>query len=453
MRYTLFFVLIFAFFGIIAGCDVFKKDPEGNFDDSSTWSSIQTRIIEPKCAGCHTAGTAFADQSGLILTKDVAFKEIVSGEVKNSSAKKDGLEMVGTKGLESLYKSFFWEKINYPNEEHYLNDHPYYGALMPFGSDPLTNGELKLIRGWIEAGAPQTGKVADLKLLDDKTKYERPAFKPLAKPESGIQIHLTPFQIAANYDREFNEYKLVGNPQELYINRYEIEMRSGSHHFILYNFRSNMPASMMPKEGVKRDLRDANGNYIIENVLQMQYHSFFAGTQWPRLNYKFPEGVALKMPANVGFDMNSHYVNKTSKPIDGEVYVNFHTIDKSQVKYEAKILDYNNTNFTLPPKQVTTVEKTYMTNKKMNIFQLFSHAHQLMTEFKVQIVGGANNGKIIYVSYDWQHPPILSFDTPLVLEAGQGLKLIATYNNTTDRTIGFGLKSDDEMMILFGYYY
>jgi hypothetical protein len=454
MRYYLMPIALILGFSLMAGCDLNKKiEGDGNYDDSSTWKSVYTRILEPKCAGCHKAGTAFAEQSGLILTSDVAYKELVGGTVKNLAAQKDGLEMLGNQGLQSLYKSYLWEKINYPNEEHFINDHPYYGALMPFGSDPLTNGELKLIRTWIEAGSPEIGKVADLKLLDDKTKYERPAFKALEKPANGLQIHLEPFTVAPNYEREFNQYTTLKNTSEMYINQYQIEMRANSHHFILYNFNSKIPASMKPQEGVKRDIRDASGNYILENLLPMQYHVFFAGTQWPRLNYKFPEGVGLKIPVNAGYDMNSHYVNRTSQAIDGEVYVNLYSVDKAAVKYEAQVLDINNTSFTLPPKKTTTIEKSFTASRRMNIFQLFSHAHKLMTEFKVQVVGGANDGKIIYVAYDWEHPPILSFDTPFVLEAGQGLKLIATYNNTTDQTVGFGLRAEDEMMILFGYYY
>ncbi|MCG3120213.1 MAG: hypothetical protein ALAOOOJD_02840 [bacterium] len=76
-----------------------------------------------------------------------------------------------------------------------------------------------------------------------------------------------------------------------------------------------------------------------------------------------------------------------------------------------------------------------------------------MTEFKVEVVGGPRNGEVVYVAYDWEHPPILKIDPPLVLEAGQGLKLITTYNNWTTRTLRFGLLSQDEMMILFGYFY
>ena len=57
------------------------------------------------------------------------------------------------------------------------------------------------------------------------------------------------------------------------------------------------------------------------------------------------------------------------------------------------------------------------------------------------------------VQNDWKHPPILNFDPPIEITNGQGLKLIATYDNPTDYTVRFGFASTDEMMILFGWYY
>ena len=76
-----------------------------------------------------------------------------------------------------------------------------------------------------------------------------------------------------------------------------------------------------------------------------------------------------------------------------------------------------------------------------------------MTEFKVFKVGGANDGELLYVSFDWEHPPILELDPPITLDRGEGLRLEATYDNDEDRTLTFGLRSSDEMMILFGAYY
>ena len=76
-----------------------------------------------------------------------------------------------------------------------------------------------------------------------------------------------------------------------------------------------------------------------------------------------------------------------------------------------------------------------------------------MLEFQVRIIGGDRDGELIYIAYDWEHPPILELDPPLYLNIDQGLELEATYYNWTDDTLKFGLLSEDEMMILFGYYY
>jgi hypothetical protein len=171
------------------------------------------------------------------------------------------------------------------------------------------------------------------------------------------------------------------------------------------------------------------------------------------VDYHFPPGVALRLPAGAGLDMDSHYANRSAMTISGEAYANLHFADPAEVKHVAEVLFLNNTDIELPPQKVTTLTKTFTFAARTNIFVLFSHAHEHMTEFKVEVVGGPRNGEVVYVAYDWAHPPILKIDPPLVLEPGQGLKLAATYNNWTNRTILFGPLSEDEMMILTGSYY
>lgn len=421
--------------------------------ETSTWQTIQQQILDRQCVSCHTEGTYFARQSGLVLTNDVAYNQLVNATPTNAAAKSEGLMRLGTKGLESLYKSYLWEKINAPDQEHFYRDHPQYGSLMPLGAPVLTNGELELIRRWIMAGAPQGGVVAEHALLQDTTRYQIPAFAPLPKPANGMQLHVGPFEVAPNFDREVFSYVPLDNAEDLLIERVEMTMRPGSHHFLLDTFQPGTPANMIPPPNVLRDVRDASGGYIVNTLLTMQYHDFFAGTQWPLLNYHFPPGVALRLPAGTGIDLNSHYANRSTTTIPGEAYANLHYADPAKVTHIAEILNLNNTSINLPPQKVTTLTRTFMFGTRLAIFQLFSHAHEHMTEFKVEVVGGPRNGEVVYIAYDWEHPPILKIDPPLILEAGQGLKVNATYNNWTTRTIRFGLLSQDEMMILFGYYY
>jgi hypothetical protein len=424
---------------------------------TSTWSIIRDKILAPNCTSCHYEGSSFARQSGLVLTPDVAYSQLVDRQPQNATARDDGLLRVGTKGLESLGTSYLWEKIDARNQEHFYSDHPFYGALMPLGGGPLTNGELELIKRWIVGGAPENIAIAgaDESLLADTTRFENPPFAPLPVPEKGIQLQLGPFNVAPNYERESLFYEPLNLADDIFIKQFEMVMRPGSHHFILYAFSKNTPGSLVPQPHTFRDYRDANGFYIFPNLAITRYHIFFAGTQWPRVNYHFPEGVALRLPKGLGLDLNSHYANRTNEIVTGEVYANLHTVDRSEVEFVAEVLFLNNTDFYLPPNQVTTITKTYPNNANvnMNIFQLFSHAHEHMMEFRVELAGGPRDGELVYISTDWQHPPILELDPPLIIAPGDGLRLIATYNNWTNRGLTFGLLSQDEMMILFGYDY
>ncbi len=425
--------------------------------DPSTWNVIQRKILGPQCVSCHTSGTSFAIQSGLVLTPDVAFQQLVNVRPKNASALKDSLVRVSNKGsFLGIAKSFLWEKIDASQQPHFNNDHPYYGSMMPLGGAFLTKGELKLINEWIYAGAPETGVVADTSVLSDTSRHSLPPFAPLPVPANGIQFHVGPFTVQPNSsnDREFFLYRPLTHTEDLFVSRTEISMRNGSHHFLLYTFNPVMSPLLIPQADVFRDLRDTvTGNYNQDLFYQMFYHVFFAGTQTPYSNYHFPKGVALRLPAKTGIDLNSHYVNRTGSVQVGEIYANLYTIPKEQVERVAEILDLQNSSFTLPPMQVTQLTKNFIFGEKRHVIQLFSHAHERMTEFAIEVIGGVNNGKTVYWTNDWQHPPILTFDPPLTLNAGEGLKARATYNNTTNNAISFGFQSTDEMMIVFGAYY
>jgi hypothetical protein len=439
---------------IFMSCGDKESIPEDALDKyQSTYEIIQGEIWDVSCTSCHVEGSSFARQSDLVLTSDVSYEQLINRLPNNAQANEDGLVLVGDKGLESVYKSFLWEKINAQDVAHFYEDHPEYGSIMPLGGEYLTNGQLEFIREWIVNGAPKDGFVADAELLKNDTRYEPTPFEVLDPPTQGYQFHTGTFEVAPGADRELLIYKKLNNESDIFVNEVEIVMRPGSHHFILYTFPEDYPEALLPKEDAIRDVYNEDGSYNPNTVFSMQFHQFVAGTQWPRLDYQFPEGVALRIPANSGFDLNSHYANKSDQTITGEVYANLHTVEEEEVSHVAEILQLNNQSFTLPAGEVTTLKKTYTFDRQVNIFQLFSHAHSHMTEFKVFRVGGERDGELIYITYDWEHPPILQLNPPLTLEAGQGLRLEATYDNDEDRDLGFGLRSTDEMMILFGAYY
>ena len=429
-----------------------------SFGQGDTWNIIQDAIWNPKCTMCHVSGSSFAEQSGLILTEEIAYEELVDVTPNNIHAAEDGLKLVGTNGIGSLYNSFLWEKINAPNYEHFYEDHPEYGSIMPLGLDFLTNGELEYIRQWIIAGAPETGVVASESLLLDETVFSPPEFEPLEIPENGIQVHLPPFDVPPQFERELFYYVKIDTPDYLYVNRITTTMRPGSHHFIVYTF-DGLNQNYLPPTETYRDIRNFDGSTNPGVLLQMQYHKFISGTQTRLYDYSFPDGVALKIDPVMGFDLNAHYANYSNDTITGEVYNNFHFSNPSEVDRVAEILQLNHLDFELSPNQATTLNAKFWIDEEfedqINIFQLWSHAHKLNTEFKIYKLNQDDPSyrKLIYVSFDWEHPPLMRFDPPLVFDERDGIELEAAYFNNTSETISFGLLSTDEMMILFGLYF
>ena len=118
----------------------------------------------------------------------------------------------------------------------------------------------------------------------------------------------------------------------------------------------------------------------------------------------------------------------------------FITASESTVFSTSEILQSTNID---PPDEATN----------MNIFQLFSHAHQLMTRFDILIQHPNGDEELIYTALDYEHPPILNLDPPLVISSGQNIIAKATYYNNTDDWVNFGLFSTDEMMLVFGLVY
>jgi hypothetical protein len=185
----------------------------------------------------------------------------------------------------------------------------------------------------------------------------------------------------------------------------------------------------------------------------MEYQIPTIASQVPALDYQFPPGVALKMPANHKLDINLHYVNKSQRSLTGECFINLYNVPPAEVAKEARSIFFSFENIFLPAGEKTIIFQTFLVNEPMEIFMLTSHTHNLSERFEIQLVGGPRHGEIVYSSSNWHHPAIKTLDKPIHLNTGEGLKMVVTYNNTTSHPVRFGLTSEDEMAIIYGYFY
>lgn len=427
MKFYAALIAICSATAILAGCSDNSTTPPAN-NEGSTYKKIQTEIFAKSCAvsGCHAGSTPTGNMS---LEESVALANLVNTTPFNDSAKAHGLKRVRPGQPDS---SLLYLKVAGMLKAGY-------GLRMPLGSSPLSDGKIEFIRQWILAGAPTTGHVADTNLLSAATQPFTPLSAPA--PGEGIQIHLNPFDIAAHNEREIFYFTRTPNTSLVFVNKFQVKMRDNSHHFVLYTYPAN--SSTVPPLNTYRD----QGNDMEQFAVA---RNFYLGSQVADFTYQFPAGVALPLQGGVGLDLNSHYVNATDKQIQGEVYVNLYTIAKpSRI---AKDIFWVKQDFNLLPFATTVVRDTQSYSGDVDIFMLTSHMHKHGQKFKIFVVGGANDGEMIYESNDWHSPVVKTFDTPFRLNRGQALRLEATYYNPTEFPITFGLTSEDEMCIALGYF-
>ncbi len=424
-----------------------KQSGNGNETVKSTWEIIQDSILTPSCAlsGCHSAATdATYSQHNLVLTKGNAYDNLINKTPKNTFAAADGLARVKPG---DFLKSLLYHKIDCQTGHHTSN----YGATMPIGGTFLTLGQIEFIRQWINRAAPSSGTVVDEAVLNNRINCSVP-FVPLPPPAAseGFQLKTDAFTVNPNTEKEIFIRRNTPNTSTTYINKYTLRGRANSHHFVLYGFQNT---TILPPTNVLRDLYNTDGSINVTTFTQMQNHIFLGGGTDVNSTYSFPAGVALKVPAATAFDLNAHYFNKQNTSLPGENYINLYTVPQSAVVKEAKSINFANLNFSIPAGQRKTVTTNFTFSNSVTVFMLTSHFHKLGEKFVIKIWGGPRNGEVVYENTDWQHPLTINYPTPIQLNAGEGLTSVVTYNNTTNRTVTFGLTSEDEMNIIFGYYY
>ena len=409
-----------------------------------TWTIIQETILTPTCAtsGCHASSSdATYIQHNLVLTSAVAYDNLVNSASKNAAAKTAGLLRVKSG---DYLNSLLYQKIDCQATSKY-------GALMPLGGQNLTLGQIEFVKQWIQKGAPKTGSVVDETILNNKTVCTKTfvAMPPPAAAE-GFQLAINAFTIFPNTEREVFVSRTTANSTTVYVNKFILQGRPNSHHFVLYGFQN---AALLPPVNTLRDLYNADASFNITTFGQMQNHIFLGGGTDVNTTYIFPAGVALKVPPATQLDLNAHYFNKQTNYLTGENYINMYTVPQASVVNEAQSINFANYNFSIPANTRKTITTDFTFTKAVTVITLTSHFHKTGEKFQIKILGGTRNGEIVYENTDWEHPLVTNLTTPIKLKAGEGLTSVVTYNNTTTKTINFGLTSEDEMNIIFGYYY
>jgi hypothetical protein len=405
--------------------------------ESSTFNMIQRQVFDVSCtsSSCHASATA---AGGLSLAAGASYANLFQAAPANEQAKAAGLKRI-TPGRPEL--SFLMKKLSGPG--------PNEGELMPRGTSGLSSIKLDAIREWIKAGAPENEIVAAAPNLDNAPTDPGDAFVPPVAPPAGqgFQVHLGPYYVEPGKEREVFSSVNVTPPPDFVANRIEVAQPEGSHHFIVYHWKTNDA----PPSGI-RDFNPADPGFF-DSIFK---RDFVAGTQTPYALIEFPEDVGIPLPQQLTLELNSHFVNiRGERSLRAEVYVNFYRAPAGTDTKKAKVLFENWLNIFVPPGATTTAGTNWFTSQDINVLMLSSHMHRHGKRFTIHHIQNNQVGELLYDNLTWNDPKTVYFNPPLLLRAGEGLRYEATHTNDDKPfPLRFGFTAEnDEMCIMLGYYY
>lgn len=438
-----------------------------------TYDRVYT-IIQDKCATCHSganpAGNLNFDQSKLDL-----YNTLIDGIPDNTVAQSKNNKLVDPGYPE---RSFLLRKLARSDFDTYYQLENSEGAIMPpYGSPPVADKDIELVRQWIMFGAPELDTVVDPQILTDF--YENNLGLPFpdrpAAPAAGegFQIRLGPFFLNPLEEREFFKKHALNLPQNLDVKKLEAHLNAESHHLILYDLTTS--ATNNYSEG----LRD-----IDEGEFSMVNNSLVAAWQFDG-SYELPATTSYKWLTSTNLDLNYHLFNYNATGIlPCDVYINIYTepYNTSPIKMWSMLfpIDASSALITgnfgqsliIPNngEETTFTESLIIPNLPFlpfptgdwHIWMLSTHTHSRGVDYDIykrnpdgtkgmQLYEGFFNSAYTANQgfYDWSHPTIRFFDDPVLVNMEDGLIHEATYINNTPDTLRWGNTTLDEMMLIF----
>ncbi len=220
---------------------------------------------------------------------------------------------------------------------------------------------------------------------------------------------------------------------DTYVKAFRADAPQGTHHTLL-----------LVTPGGAADSEEQCGPVLGANMI------FASGIGTADLS--LPDGVAVKIPAGSQLLLNLHLFNASANTIGGVSGILVKTVAATDVKEEAEMVFGGPTNIQIPPNSSQTVEGSCVFPGKTTIWSVWAHMHQYGTNMKVTY-DGASGSKVLHDGpYSFEEQINYLID-PVIVNAGEEVRIECTYQNPTSQTISWGDSSNSEMCFAGFYRY
>jgi hypothetical protein len=401
---------------------------------TSTFERIQTEVFDVSCtsSSCHSSVGQAGD---LVLEAGSSWTSLMNHAPSNHSASGHGLMRILPGDPNN---SFLLMKLtdNLAAGE---------GAPMPYNTAPLDAATVEIIRDWIAAGAPDTGRVRG----DDGRPLggggENPGEISLPPPVRGVQLSITSRPVPVGTEETVCHYLKLPSDVDFDVDRIQISVTGGSHHIHLYR----------PYD---KTLDVPDGFEQCNMAVDFDKWALVVATQLRKTDWELPQGVAFHFRAGEQLLVQTHFVNVGALETigEGKVLMNLNAADRGSVTDYAGALFGQDRDVDVPPLSNVTGSATCTFPNPITIFAQTGHYHFRGKRFSTYRWDDGVRGEEIYHHEGYADPKFEIYDpadAPF-FDSGQGLEWECYWENPTINEYKFGPFTDiNEHCNLFAFYY
>jgi hypothetical protein len=243
----------------------------------------------------------------------------------------------------------------------------------------------------------------------------------------------------------------VGNQEPIYVQSVTMNAGPGWHHSNWFY----VPSGTFPVEDGVWECQDDFDQFtaaLAGGVL------FAQSTQATDETQAFPVGAVLELPPNAVVVSNIHLLNASEEAIDTGVSMTLATVKEEDVSIRLRPLSFTFDQLAIPPQQSSRFEAECDMEEQggslegLSLYYALPHYHSFAKGMNIEMLGGERDGETIHqVESGIGEPLGVTLSPPLSMTGARGIRFSCDYENTTERTIGYGNSGEDEMCIFLAF--
>ncbi len=251
----------------------------------------------------------------------------------------------------------------------------------------------------------------------------------LEAPPAGEGVQFT-LDVTIEAGGELEQCQYLAVDDALEIARFEHAYSNGSHHLLLY----------------QTDLTEApEGQFDCTGaqLTELGVRGIAYAAQVPGGELAYPEGVALKVPANSVLLIQTHYLNASPGALDAEVRLNL-WFTETPAEIEAGTLFFYDWAIVVPEGEAATARMQCQIPADIQLVFGMSHMHRRGVGYEATL-----GDTTLFETEAWQGIEPRRYDPHLPVAAGSTIEFHCDYQGEAGRTIIEGPSAEANEMCMF----